>query len=74
MGTRAARDALALQRRWRLKTLTELMAKRCEKCPLCRRAREKPDSLFGKLMALHGRFCPFWRAWEKVYGSRSDGS
>ena len=49
--------------------LKELMAKRCEHCPLCRRARANPDSLFGKLMKLHGKFCPFWRSWEQIYGS-----
>ena len=35
-------------------------------------------SLVGKAVALHGRFCPFWRAWQKVYGpgaeeARADG-
>ena len=53
--------------------IKELMAKRCENCPLCRHARAKPDSLFGKLMKLHGRFCPFWRSWQKVYGQAEDG-
>jgi hypothetical protein len=48
--------------------LTDFMAKRCDHCPLCRKAREKPDSLFGKAMHLHGKFCPFWRSWERKYG------
>lgn len=47
-----------------------LLAKRCDKCPLCNHARKHPDSLFGKAMALHGRFCPFWRAWQQVYGDK----
>jgi len=51
-----------------MRVLTELMAKRCDHCPLCRWARKNPDTLLGKVMALHGKFCPFWRAWEKVYG------
>jgi len=55
-----------------MERLTRLMAARCDNCPLCRRARREPDSWFGKLMALHGRFCPFWRAWEKVYGGRDE--
>lgn len=49
--------------------IKKFMATRCENCPLCKRARENPDTLFGKLMALHGKFCPFWRAREEIYGS-----
>lgn len=48
-----------------------LMAARCEHCPLCRHARNNPDSTVGKLVAFHGRFCPFWRSWQKVYGERN---
>jgi hypothetical protein len=51
--------------------IKKFMAKRCENCPLCRRARERPASLLGKLMTLHGKFCPFWRAWQKEYGPSS---
>ena len=49
-------------------TLTRLLAARCDHCPLCRYAREHPDKPISKLVAFHGRFCPFWRAWERVYG------
>jgi hypothetical protein len=52
--------------------LTRLMAERCEHCPLCRYARENPDRLISKAVAFHGKFCPFWQAREKVYGTRSD--
>jgi hypothetical protein len=52
-------------------TLTRLMAHRCENCPLCRRARERPDTLFGKVMHLHGKVCPFWRSWEKHHGAKA---
>lgn len=51
-------------------TIRKLLAKRCEHCPLCRWARAHPESWLGKLMALHGRFCPFWRSWEQVYGGK----
>ena len=51
-------------------TLTRLMAARCDHCPLCQHARKHPERTFSKVVALHGRFCPFWRAWEKVYGGR----
>jgi hypothetical protein len=52
--------------------LWTLMAKRCDHCPLCRYAREKPDSLFGKMMALHGKLCPFWRAWQAEIGAKQE--
>jgi hypothetical protein len=52
--------------------IRKFMAKRCENCPLCRYARNNPNKLFSKMMALHGKFCPFWRAWEKEYGYRKD--
>jgi hypothetical protein len=44
--------------------IKHFMAVRCENCPLCKRARENPDTLFGKVMAFHGKFCPFWRSYE----------
>lgn len=46
----------------------EFMARRCENCPLCRFARENPGHWFGKAMAWHGDYCPFWRAREEIYG------
>lgn len=51
--------------------IKNLMAKRCEACPLCKHARQHPESLVGRAMAWHGKFCPFWRAWEEVYGQES---
>ena len=51
-----------------MSSILKLLAKRCENCPLCRYARNNPEKLFSKMMAFHGKFCPFWRAWEKEYG------
>lgn len=48
--------------------VTRLLAWRCHVCPPCRYARAHPDTLFAKALRLHGKFCPFWRAHEKVYG------
>lgn len=45
--------------------IKQFMAKRCENCPLCRHARNHPETMFGKLMELHGKVCPFWRAWKQ---------
>lgn len=49
--------------------MTRFMAARCEHCILCKYAREKPDTWFGKFMQWHGTWCPFWKAREKVYGA-----
>ncbi|MCK5798132.1 MAG: hypothetical protein KAI47_13145 [Deltaproteobacteria bacterium] len=48
--------------------LKTVMAKRCKHCPLCAYARAKPETLIGKAMAFHGRFCPFWKAYVEIYG------
>ena len=45
---------------------TRIMAKRCGTCPACKAARNHPDTRFGKAMAWHGSWCPFWKAYEKV--------
>jgi len=50
--------------------IKRLMAKRCDVCLVCRHARKHPESVIGKLLAWHGRYCPFWRAWEEVYGEK----
>ena len=47
---------------------TRIMAKRCDTCPVCKAARNKPDTRFGRVMAWHGSWCPFWKAHEQVYG------
>ena len=48
--------------------LKEIMADRCENCGLCKYARSNPEKAFGKLMAWHGKWCPFWKAREEKYG------
>ena len=52
---------------------TRIMAKRCEQCPVCKAARERPDTRFGRVMAWHGSWCPFWKAYERVNGTDSAG-
>jgi hypothetical protein len=55
-----------------MSTIGLFFARRCEHCPLCRYAREKPETLVGKMMAFHGKFCPFWRAWESEYRQKQE--
>ncbi|MBI5243079.1 MAG: hypothetical protein HY922_05245 [Elusimicrobia bacterium] len=53
---------------------TEFMAKSCKGCPLCVYARENPQHWFGRLMAWHGKYCPFWKAYDEIYGQERGGS
>ena len=57
-----------------METLKKFMAARCEHCPLCRYAREKPETLVGRVMHWHGKYCPFWKAWQEVYGDEQQGA
>ncbi len=47
----------------------------CHNCPLCRHARNNPDSRIGKI--LHHRYhsdnCPLWQAEKEVYGEGKGG-
>ena len=35
----------------------------CENCPLCKYARNNPDTRIGKIMEWHGKWCPAWQAY-----------
>ncbi len=47
------------------------MANRCEHCILCKYAREKPNTAISRMMHLHGKWCPFWKAHLKIYGEKT---
>ncbi len=49
--------------------LEEKLAEICNSCPLCNYARRNPQKLISKIVRWHGRWCPLWRSWEKIYGS-----
>jgi len=51
--------------------LKTFMAKRCDNCALCKYARDNPDTWFGRLMAWHGKWCPFWKAQKEICGDNS---
>jgi hypothetical protein len=42
------------------------LAEICDLCPLCRYARENPDTRVGKIMAWHGTWCPAWKAHQQL--------
>jgi hypothetical protein len=57
------------------RTVTEkdrARARKCLKCPICRRAREKQKGFaFWLVKKIEGRVCPDCRAYEKVYGRKA---
>jgi hypothetical protein len=42
----------------------------CDHCPLCAKARREPETVLGRIMAWHGRFCPAWKAQEHLAAER----
>lgn len=47
------------------------MAKKCLECPVCSKARAKQRGFaFWFVKSIEGNFCPFCKAYEKVYGRK----
>jgi len=51
-------------------TFKKIRAAICHNCPLCKHARENPQSTIGKILyhKLHADHCPMWKAEQEVYG------
>ena len=48
------------------------LAKKCEACTLCRRAREKQRGLaYWFVKTIEGGLCPACKAYAKVYGRKA---
>lgn len=48
------------------------MANVCLNCPVCRRARERQrGATFWLVQRAESRFCPFCRAYERVFGQKA---
>ena len=47
------------------------MAVMCHHCPLCKHARDNPESFLGKILhhRLHADYCPRWKAEKAMYGA-----
>ena len=47
----------------------------CHNCPMCKHARENPQSMIGKVLhhKLHADHCPMWKAEQEVYGKDRHG-
>ena len=37
----------------------------CDNCPLCKYARGNPETIIGRIMEWHGKWCPAWKAYEE---------
>lgn len=53
-------------------TTEKILGTICNYCPLCRYARNNPETWFGRLMEWHGKYCPFWRAQKALYQAGSE--
>jgi hypothetical protein len=52
--------------------LDRLLAKVCLNCPVCRHARRSQRGVaFQVLQKIESRFCPFCRAYERVFGRKA---
>ncbi|HOW67208.1 MAG TPA: hypothetical protein P5186_25815 [Candidatus Paceibacterota bacterium] len=48
------------------------LAKVCQNCPVCRRARsQQSGAAFRLVQSVENRLCPFCRAYERVYGRKA---
>ena len=46
--------------------LQRTLGKVCDNCPLCNYARANPETLVGKVMIWHGKYCPAWKAQQEI--------
>lgn len=52
--------------------LDRVLAKVCLNCPVCRTARrQQRGAAFWLTSRVESRFCPFCRAYERVYGRKA---
>ena len=49
-----------------MKKFNKLLGSICADCPLCKYAREKPETKIGRLMEWHGKWCPAWKAYNEI--------
>lgn len=55
-----------------VKKIDRALALICEKCPVCRNARNKQGGISFRLVrSVEERICPFCRAYERVHGKKS---
>jgi hypothetical protein len=52
--------------------IVRYLGNRCDQCALCQYARSRPETLVGKIMAWHGKWCPAWKA-QKIIEQERQG-
>jgi uncharacterized protein CbrC (UPF0167 family) len=53
-------------------SIDRALAQVCANCPVCRQARRyQHGAAFWLVSKVEGRWCPFCRAYERVYGRKS---
>ena len=53
-------------------TLTRVLAKVCESCPICRTARRRQKGVAYRFVkTVEGHVCPFCKAFERVHGRKA---
>jgi len=58
--------------KWETTATDRWMARVCQMCPLCRRARAKQRGLaYGWVRRVETSICPFCRAYERVHGCKA---
>ncbi len=50
--------------------ITKIFAFICKICPLCIYARNGKSDVFSRFMRWHGKWCPIWKSYEKIYGKK----
>lgn len=55
-----------------MKEFERFLGKTCDGCRLCRYARDNPSTMFGRIMAWHGTWCPAWKAQQKLELERQE--
>ena len=48
------------------------LGKICDNCPLCNYARGNTETLVGKVMIWHGKYCPAWKAQQEIVEERQE--
>ena len=49
----------------------QTLGKVCDNCPLCNYARKNPETIVGRTMSWHGRYCPAWKAQQEIAAERA---
>jgi len=57
-----------------MNSLKKALAHACDNCPLCKYARNHPETTVGKIMEWHGKFCPMWKGQKELEEDRKQSS